>query len=232
MRFSRTFFRAAAVCSFVSVFTTLCLIFLYHFFPSAETLEARVARDSHPVYAAYLWIYFAHPFFVLTAAFAAGVKLIPRAAGAALTGFMFFFVWGFSEMLQQALTLVARHHTWSPAYTGAADDASRAAVATYLNGFGAVWDSLYALIVVAFMIANILYALASWRGAGLTRSVSWGYWAASFLSIFTVASGFGWDLETQVVSWLYPLIQPAARALIGVWLWRTGPLDICSDPHS
>jgi hypothetical protein len=58
------------------------------------------------VYTAYLWIYFVHPFFTLTAALAAAVTLARRSAGAALAGFMFFFIWGFTEMVQQSLTTV------------------------------------------------------------------------------------------------------------------------------
>ena len=221
MLFRSKFFKTAALCSFVSAFTTLGLIFLHYWFPSAHNLEERIARDSNPVYAGYLWIYFVHPFFVLTAALAAGVSLARRAAGAALAGFMFFFIWGFSEMVQQALTLIARHQLWSPAYGKAADDASRAMIAAYIGGLDAIWDSLYALLVVAFLLANLLYAIAGWREDGLGRYVSWCYLAAALLTVFNVAAGFNWINEPSFVDWMYPLIQPAARALIGVWLWRT-----------
>ena len=225
MLFSRDFFRAAALCSFVSAFTTLGLIFLHHWYPAAQSLEERVAREAHPVYTAYLWIYFVHPFFTLTAALAAAINLARRSAGTALTGFMFFFIWGFTEMAQQSLTLIARHQIWSAAYRRTSDEASRAAIANFLQGYDAVWDGLYALIVVAFLLANLLYGIAAWKGPELTRYVSWAYLAAAFLGIFTVGSGLGWWNEPAAVDWIYPLIQPAARAFIGVWLWRTGPID-------
>lgn len=230
MHFSRRFFRVVAVCSFVSAFTTLGLIFLHRWFPAASTLEERVLREAHPVYRFYLWVYFVHPFFTLSAALGAGVSLARRSAGAALAGFMFFFIWGFTEMAQQALTLVARHQLWSTAYLQAADETSRAAVGSYLNGFGAIWNSLYALIVVAFLLANLLYAIASWKGPGLARYVSWAYGAASALTVINVASAFGREIAPALDDWLYPLIQPAARTLIGVWLWRTG--DVQFGPES
>jgi hypothetical protein len=224
MLFSRNFFRAAGLCSFVSAFTTLGLIFLHHWYPAALNIEERVAREAHPVYTAYLWIYFVHPFFTLTAALAAAVNLARRSAGAALAGFMFFFIWGFTEMAQQSLTLIVRHQIWSAAYRHAADEPSRAAIATFLRGFEAVWNGLFALIVVAFFLANLLYGIAAWKGAGLTRYVSWAYLGAVFVSVFTVAEGFGWEIQPGIDDWIYPLIQPAARAFIGVWLWRTGPI--------
>jgi len=220
--FSKRFFRAAAVCSFVSVITTLGLIFLPLGYPAAHNLDERLFREAHPVYRLYLWIYFAHPFFTLTAALAAGVNLARRAAGIALAGFMFFFIWGFTEMAQQSLSLVARHQLWSAAYAQAADPASRESIAGYLNGLNAVWDSLYALIVVAFLLGNVLYAVACWRASGLTRYVSWGYWAASVLTLFYVGEAFGQNFAPALVDWAYPAIQPLARGLIGVWLWRTG----------
>jgi hypothetical protein len=225
MLFSRNFFRSAGLCSFVSAFTTLGLIFLHHWYPAAQTLEERVAREAHPVYTAYLWVYFVHPFFTLTAALAAAVNLARRSAGAALAGFMFFFICGFTEMVQQSLTLIARHQIWSAAYRHAADEPSRAAIANFLRGFDAVWNGLFALIVVAFFLANLLYGIAAWKGPGLTRYVSWAYLAAAFLGVFTVAEGFGQEIP-GVVDWMYPLIQPAARAFIGVWLWRTEPISL------
>jgi hypothetical protein len=226
MIFSRNFFRVAALCSFISVPTTLCLIFLPHLFPKAATIEAQIARDAHPVYVIYLWGSFVHPFFTLVAALGASICLARNSAGAAIAGVLFFSIWGFSEMLQQSLVLIARHQIWSEAYRRVGDPASHAAIANYLQGSAAVSDSLYALIVTAFLLANLLYAIASWRSEGLTRYVSWGYAAATFLSIFTVLTGFGLNLDSAVVSWLYPLIQPAARTLIGVWLWRTESIKL------
>lgn len=223
--FSKRFFRIAAVCSFVSALTTLGLIFLHFGYPAASNLEERMFREAHPVYRLYLWVAFTHPFFTLTAALAVGVNLARRAAGIALAGFTFFFIWGSTEIVQQSLTLVGRHQVWSNAYARAVDPASRATIANYVTGLDAVSESLYAVIVVTFLLGNLFYAIASWGGTGLIRYVSCAYLAASTLTFFYVGEAFGQRFAPSLVDWAYPAIQPLARGLIGVWLWRTGDVQ-------
>ena len=64
----RMFYRVAALCSIASAITTLGLIFLPGVLPSAEDFAARMARVDEPVYRLYAWVYFTHPFLVVTAA--------------------------------------------------------------------------------------------------------------------------------------------------------------------
>jgi len=60
MHFRPSFYRFAAICSFVSAVTTLGLIFLPGWFAPAEDFAARMARVDDPVYRVYAWVYLAH----------------------------------------------------------------------------------------------------------------------------------------------------------------------------
>ena len=72
MRFTPSFYRFAAVCSFASAITTLGLIFSAGIVPPADDFAARMARVNDPIYRLYAWVYFVHPFLVVAAALAVG----------------------------------------------------------------------------------------------------------------------------------------------------------------
>jgi hypothetical protein len=224
MSFSRNFYRATAVCSFISAATTLLLIFLPKFYGPVSSLELRVELVEHPLYQLRAWAYLVHPFMVMTAALGVAVALRRTAAGTVLPGLLGFLLWGFTEAGQQTLTLTAFHH-WAAAYR-TADMAARETLRTQIAVYDALWDSMFLLLLFGFLVANILYGLATWHGRGLTRTISWLYFAAAFLTL-TILSGElrGPTLPDIISAWMYPLLQPAARFLIGVWLWQVGDAD-------
>ena len=125
LHFSRSFFRAVGLCSVLSAGTTLLLIFLPQLYEIPGTVEEQAALHANAFYMARLWVYFLHPFLVLTAAWGVAAKKLNTAAGAATTGSLFFAVWGFTEALQQALSLVALNFTWRTGYTESTDEALR-----------------------------------------------------------------------------------------------------------
>jgi hypothetical protein len=88
--------------------------------------------------------------------------------------------------------------------------------------YDGLWNAMYFLLIVGFFIANTLYAVAMWRRSGLSRVVGGFYAAAAALTlqIIVVEVGGAQLLPDAVDFWLYPLIQPLARTMIGVWLWR------------
>jgi hypothetical protein len=87
--------------------------------------------------------------------------------------------------------------------------------------YDGAWNAMYFLLIVGFLIANSLYAVAMWRRPGLSRVVGGFYAAAALLTlqIIVVEAGGGQLLPDAIEFWVYPLVQPLARTLIGVWLW-------------
>jgi len=220
MRFTPSFYRFAALCSIASAITTLCLIFLPGMLTPAEDCAARMARVNDPVYRLYAWVYFAHPFLVVTAALAVAMRLRREAASLLIPGLVAFALWGATEAGQQALTLLA-FNPWRLAWL-AGDPAVRATMEVRTAMYDGVWNALYFLLIVGFFIANALYAVAMWRRRGLSRVVGAFYAAAALLTlqIIVVEVGGGQLLPDSIEFWVYPLVQPLARTLIGVWLWK------------
>ena len=220
MRFTPAFYRVAALCSIASALTTLGLIFLPGMLPPADAFAARMARVNDPVYRFYAWVYFTHPFLVVTAALAVAMRLRREAASLVIPGLLAFLLWGATEAGQQALTLFA-FNPWRIAWL-AGDPDVRATMEARTAMYDGLWNAMYFLLIVGFFIANTLYALAMWRRGGLSRVVGGFYAAAAALTlqIIVVEVGGAQLLPDAVDFWLYPLIQPLARTLIGVWLWR------------
>jgi hypothetical protein len=220
MRFTPAFYRFAALCSIASALTTLGLIFLPGTLPPADDFAARMARVNEPVYRLYAWVYFTHPFLVVTAALGVAMRLRREAAALVIPGLLAFLLWGATEAGQQALTLFA-FNPWRVAWL-AGEAEVRATMAARTAIYDGLWNAMYFLLIVGFFIGNALYAAAMWRRRGFSRVVGGFFSAAAALTlaIIVVEAGGPQLLPDRVDFWLYPLIQPLARTLIGVWLWR------------
>jgi hypothetical protein len=232
LHFSARFYRGAALCSFASALTTLGLIFLPRHYQPVPDFDARMALGGHPAYVLRSWIALVHPFLAFVPALAVAARCRARAAGAASLGLWGFGLWAAAEAAQQALTKVALDRTWRAAWP-AASAAEREAIRGYVAMYDVVWDSLYLLILLAFLLGNVSLALAL-RGTGALRAagaergrdrlalwVSGAYVAAAGLTFLLLVPELGGPaVAGSATGWLYPLIQPAGRTLIGVWLWR------------
>ena len=218
MRFSPRFYQAAAICSVLSAITTLILIFLPRFYGPATSFEHRMELVHHPLYQLRIFAYLVHPFLVLTAALGVAAAL-RRHAGIIVCGFLGFLLWAFTEAGQQTLTLTA-YWRWANAYQ-TAEGAARETLRAHIALYDQLWDAMFLLLLIAFLIGNLLYAIVTIRGRGLTRVLGFFYLGAVFLTLAGISGELqGPTLPPLLGTWLYPLLQPAARALIGVWLWR------------
>lgn len=219
MTFSTRFYRSTAICSFISAVTTLCLIFLPKFYGPAASLDARVALIHHPLWELRAWVYLLHPFLTLAAALGVAAALRKVAPGAMIAGFLGFLLWAFTEAAQQSLTLTL-FRRWAAAYPQA-DAAGREVLRLQIASYDNLWDAMFLLLLIAFLVGNILYGCVTVRASGLTRALGIFYFLAAFLTLFIISGELGGPtLPSSFEAWFYPLTQPVARLLIGLWLWR------------
>jgi hypothetical protein len=214
------FLRLAAGCWAASAVTTLGLIFLpYVFAPIPGGDSARRLLD--PIYMTRVWVALVHPLLVLVGAMGIFAVRLGSAPGAVGCGFVFFLLWAGTEAVQQSLTLVTLNWTWRTAYLQASDSAGRDVLRAYLGAFEGVSDGLFFFILVAFIVADVAYAMATWGGDSLQRTVAVGFGLAAGLGVVSALTSFGPGVfPDALMAVLYPLFQPAARLLTGVWLWR------------
>jgi hypothetical protein len=220
MTFSRRFYRGAAVCSAISAVTTLLLIFMPRIYGPVRGFDARIAAVHHPAYILRSWAYLVHPFLVLVAVLGVALSRRRIAAGPATLGFLGFVLWAFTEAGQQALTLTT-FDRWRRAYPSASEDV-RAQLRTQIAMYDAIWDAMYVLLLIGIIVGSVCLGAALWRTPGLSRVVSALFFAAAGLSVFYLLPEFGGPglPPTFLDAWLYPAMQPAARVLTGLYLWR------------
>jgi hypothetical protein len=215
------FFRVAAVCSFLSVATTLMLIFLPEWFAPAPDFAARMARIHEGAYQLRSWAYLLHPFLVFTAALGIALAVGRRAPVRAIGGVVAFALWAFNEAGQQTLTLFA-FDRWREAWE-TADQAIRATIQVNAMMYDGIWDGMYVLLLIGFAIGNTCLASALLGERGLSRVIAAFMLAATLLTGAMFVGELGIRLlPAAVLDWSYPAIQPLGRALIGAWLWRLG----------
>lgn len=238
MIFSKRFFRAAAVCSFLSAITTLCLIFLPRLYPPVANFDDRMALGENAAYLVRSWAYLIHPFITVTASLAVAIRQRHKAAGFATLGLLGFLLWGGTEAAQQALTKIAMDGTWRAAWP-TADEEARALIRSHVAMYDALWNSMYLLIIIAFLFGNSFLAMAMRRERGLGRWVSFAYWGGAAVTLPLVLQELGAPALPEALDfWLYPAIQPLGRSLIGLWLWRVAadgdvaPSSIATTSHT
>lgn len=223
MNFSSSFYRATAVCSFLSVATTLALIFLPRFYGPVGSFEQRMELVQHPVYLLRAWTYLLHPFVVIAAAWGVAVRLRRVAPGCMTVGFLGFLLWAFTEASQQALTLVA-FRRWASAFPGA-NAVARDVLRAHISAYDAVWDSMFLLLLIGFFVGSALYGIATVRRSGFDRVLGVLYLAVALLTLGSISGELGGPVVPAALGiWLYPVLQPLARFLIGVWLWKSEDL--------
>jgi hypothetical protein len=216
------FLRMAALCWMVSSLTTLCLIFLPYFYAPVD--GDPVGRFLDPVYMARVWVALVHPLIVLVGAVGVAAVRLGAAPGWAAGGFVFFLLWAGVEAVQQGLTLVTLNWTWRAEYLHSVDAAARDRLGGWITAFDGVSDGLFFVLLIAFVVANVFFAVAVWGGPPIQRLVAAGFALASALGVISALTSFGPGvLPDAVMAVLYPLVQPPARMLTGIWLWRHNP---------
>ncbi len=226
--FTPAFYRFAAICSTLTAVTTLGLIFLPQWYSGGSDFDSRMARVDDPVAQLRAWIYLVHPFLVATAALAVAVRLRRIAPGRALVGLLGFLLWAGTEAAQQAMSLVA-FDRWRHAWL-VADEAARSTLRIQIGVYDAFWDAMYFLLLIGFFIGNACYAAVLIRRHRFSRVLAGFYAAAAALTAMLFVGELGGPvLPEPYAGWIYPAVQPLARALIGVWLWRMAD-ELRSEP--
>jgi hypothetical protein len=213
------FYRTAAVCSMLSALTTLGLIFLPSLFAPIEGFEGRMGRVHDGWYQLRAWIYLVHPFMTGAAGLAVCLRIRATASAAAVVGIAGISLWAATEAAQQCLTLFA-FDAWRVAYTSG-DPAIRSQMPTLTALYDELWDAMYVLLLIGFVIGNTALGQRFVRHRGLTRTLGVFYLLAVLLTLFYLLPELGIPVSLgPLAEWVYPATQPLARVLIGVWLWR------------
>lgn len=117
------------------------------------------------------------------------------------------------------LTKVALDRTWRAAWP-TADAAARELIRNQVATYDALWNAMYFLVLIGFMVESIGLALATRREPGrpLGEHRVLGRCGAHAALLFPEVGAP--TLPNSWTAWLYPATGPLGRFIIGLWLWR------------
>ena len=217
-----SFIRFAATCSCISAITTFLMWFLSRLIPEAHGFDETLQLANNVAYMSRWWINFAHIFFAIAAYSGAAVVLRYRSTGWALWSLLQFLIWGVTELLGVSVAIWAVNLSWRIQY-GMADAAHRNLLRTLLEGWPAVWNGMFFVLLAAFLVGSLSLGLLAIKGQGLERVSGFLLLLSVPLSLLIIAGEY-WNVSfaSRLQSFIYPILQPASRLVMGRWLWNSG----------
>lgn len=208
----------AAAAGVASAFTTFLLWFLPQQYASPASFEEALALHETPAYMARLWVNYVHVFLALAAYGGVAALTWRRAPAAAGVGFVAFSFWALAEMLIVSINIWAVNGAWRAGYAEA-DPQAQELIRASIHTFDGIWDGVFFVILTTFLIATLAYAIALFRGGALQRTLSALFFLAAPLTLIIMLDGYFGASLSGWISWSYPILQPASRFLLGVWIF-------------
>ena len=84
-----------------------------------------------------------------------------------------------------------------------------------------MWDAMFFLLLIAFLIGTTCYGMATVRQDGFERLIGILFLLAAPLTIIITLDGYAGLSLSGWIAWSYPILQPVSRFLMGIWLWRS-----------
>nr|WP_299342841.1 hypothetical protein [Allomuricauda sp.] len=220
MKTDPLFIRITAICAFLTSLTTTLLWLLPKLYAAPTSFEEGVALAANSMYMARLWVNLLHIPLALTAYFGMAYILRKRELPKVGLGMVFFGIWGIVEMIGVSGIIFAVNGNWRTDYT-TATVAEKVILKANIESYLSLWDSMFFVLLIGFLLATIFFGWATWNGKGLEKLLSYLFWLAAPLTFLIILSGYfnevwaGW-----VVAWMYPLLQPISRFLMGMVIWK------------
>jgi hypothetical protein len=212
------FIRFAAVCGFITVFTTLGL---HLFFPAYATdFEDRLLLHSNSVYFFNRWWIIIHCLLALIAMSGFAVFLYKRSPGFIMLGYTFFCTFAIAEVLRQMLVLFYLNGL-RVKYLAETDEAVKSILKVSLDNFGLLSNAVFGLFILAFGLGNLFYGLSIWKEKGLGKVLSIMLIIWSFGSFTALGNEFfNNDVIAGIIEKYNYIYQPFMRFLLPLWLLK------------
>ncbi len=218
MHISMNFIRFAAVCCFLTVITTLGIHLDFSSQPTE--FEQRVLLFKDTGYLFKCWWIIVHCLLVIVAMWGMALLQIRRSVGLAGLGFLFFAVFGITEITRQMFVLFYVNGLREQ-YVMATSPTVKEALRFGIQTFSLTGNALFGVFILAFGLGNFFYGLSLRHEQGLGKILSWLllFWSAGVL--VALGNEF-WRLTwlDGAIHWFNLLYQPLMRGLVGLWLWQ------------
>ena len=219
-RVSPAFIKVASICAIVTALTTIAVHWLPDLWSSATTFESRVQLRHNTIYMGRLWIVLIHCVLVVISMAAIPCLLNGKARLIAIFGFGCYVMFAFVEILRTSLSIFAVNRAWRGGYETSSDDVRRQTFRDALETFAGVNDTLFFLFFAAFTVGLFSYGLALLLKSGIDQGVGLLFLLWGILNLPNLVGAIvGNDALGMGFDWVGRYFQPAARFLLGLWLW-------------
>ena len=219
-RVSPAFIKFASICAILTAFTTIAVHWLPDLWSNAVTFESRVQLRHNAVYLGRLWFVLIHCVLVVISMAAIPCLLNGAARLIAVFGFGCYVMFAFVEILRTSLSIFAVNRAWRAGYETSNDDMRRQTFRDALDTFGGVNDTLFFLFFAAFTVGVFCYGLALLLRSGIDQGVGLLFLLWGVLNLPDLVGAIaGNEALGKGFDWVGRYFQPAARFLIGLWLW-------------
>ena len=220
-RVSPAFVRVASICAILTALTTVAVHWLPDLWSNLMTFESRVQLRHNLIYMGRFWIVLIHCVLVVISMAAVPCLLNGTSRLIAMFGLGSYVMFAFVEMLRTSLSIFAVNRAWRAGYETSGEDVQRRVFRAALDAFGGVNDALFFLFFLAFTVGLFCYGFALLSKGGMDQHIAflfllWGVFNLPGL-IGTIVGNEGLGAPFD---WVGRYLQPAARLLIGLWLWN------------
>jgi hypothetical protein len=220
-RVSPAFIRVASICAILTALTTVAVHWLPDLWSDLTTFESRVQLRHNAIYMSRLWIVLIHCLLVVISMAAIPWLLNGAARLIAMFGFGSYVMFAFVEMLRTSLSIFAVNRAWRAGYEASGDDIQKGAFRAALDAFGGVNDALFFLFFTAFTVGLFCYGFALLLKSGIDQRVGLLFLLWGVLNLLgLIGTIAGKEALSAPFDWVGRYFQPAARLLIGIWLWN------------
>jgi hypothetical protein len=220
-RVSPAFIRVASICAILTALTTIAVHWLPDLWSNATTFESRVNLHHNAIYMGRFWIVLIHCVLVVISMTAIPCLLNGTPRLIAIFGLGSYVMFAFVEMLRTSLSIFAVNRAWRAGYQASSDDIQKRAFRAALDTFGGVNDALFFLFLTAFTVGLFCYGCALLSKSGNDQRIGFLFLVWGVLNLpGLIGAIIGNEALGAAFDWVGRYFQPAARLLIGLWLWN------------
>ncbi len=219
-RRDRSFYRVCAFFAFATAITTFLLWWLSQQYKAPQSFEETLFLPGNSFYMLKQWINLIHVPLALCAYIAFAIAMRKNAFGYAVCGVAWFLIWAVIEMAGVATIIFSLNDDWRKEYP-LATGVQQQSIRSTIQAFYSVWDSLFFVLLIAFLAGNFFFALTAYGSNVLQKILSILFWLAVPLTGLILLEGYTkatWP--SNIIAWFYPVLQPVSRILLGVFLWK------------
>ena len=220
-RVSPAFMKVASICAILTAVTTVAVHWLPDLWSNATTFDSQVQLRHNTIYMGRLWIVLIHCVLVVISMAAIPLLLSGSSRLVAMFGFGSYVLFAFVEILRTSLSIFAVNRAWRAGYETSGDEIQRRAFRSALDTFGGINDALFFLFFTAFTVGLFCYGFALLSKSGLDQRVGFLF---LFWGLLNLPGLIGVIVGNEALGapfdWVGRYFQPAARFLIGAWLWN------------